>query len=102
MLDTEIRVAMRSGLTEGTPLMSISPSPRVSESCFCVPFLMMLLTSLIGSTAVFLAPGDELVTVIYPIVEKVCAYYSAGTPPACEELSGASLIIQTEKSVNGT
>lgn len=70
MLDTEIRVAMRSGLTEGTPLMSISPSPRVSESCFCVPFLMMLLTSLIGSTAVFLAPGDELVTVIYPIVEK--------------------------------
>lgn len=41
-----------------------------------------------------LSPGGELVTVIYPIVEKVCMVYCGYT--SYEELSGICLGIQME------
>ena len=63
MLSTTIRITTRSGIVERASLISISPSPRVSWSCFCVArqvlLSLMLLTPLNGPTPVLLLLHDD-------------------------------------------
>ena len=65
MLSTTIRITTRSGIVERASLISISPSPRVSWSCFCVArqvlLSLMLLTPLNGPTPVLLLLQDDAV-----------------------------------------
>ena len=62
MLSTAICITISNGLLERA-LSCISPSPRVSWSCFCVArqvlFSLKLLTSLIGPTPVLLLLHDD-------------------------------------------
>ena len=98
MLSTAICITMRNGLMERAPLISISPSPRVSWSCFCVArqvlFSLKLLTPLIGPMPVLLLLQDGAIlydvsdsfAVVALHVTDVVPHHLNGDAAACDRL----------------
>ena len=85
ILSTAIRITMRSELMERAPLISISPSPRFSWSCFCVARQVLvsltLLTPLIGPTPVLLLLQNG--AILYDVSDSfaVVAHHIAAVVP---------------------